>query len=119
MFVFRCGEETRIIPRILQVKDADVRAQVAGELNIYSVKIAPSAFNINSSHNSNLILKMRDQWYRSDNEIQRLTQGGVSGDVIDAAVTSFILQTIVQHGEAAERLCNKVQLFVLCLGCIF
>ena len=49
MFVFRCGEETRIIPRILQVKDADVEAQVAGELNIYSVKIAPSAFNINST----------------------------------------------------------------------
>ena len=49
MFVFRCGEETRIIPRILQVKDADVRAQVAGELNIYSVKIAPSAFNISST----------------------------------------------------------------------
>ena len=119
MFVFRCGEETRIIPRILQVKDADVRAQVAGELNIYSVKIAPSAFNINSTHHSHLISKMRDQWYRSDNEIQRLTQGGVSGDVIDSAVTSFILQTIVQHGEAAERLCNKVQLFVLCLGCIF
>ena len=51
---------------------------------------------------------MRDQWYRSDNEMKRLTQGGVSADVIDAAVTSFILQTIVQHGEAAERLCNKV-----------
>lgn len=58
---------------------------------------------------------MRDQWYRSDNEIQRLTQGGVSGDVIDAAVTSFILQTIVQHGAAAERLCNKVQ----CLSCVW
>ena len=53
---------------------------------------------------------MRDQWYRSDNEIQRLTQGGVRSDVIDAAVTSFILQTIVEHGPAAERLCNKVQI---------
>ena len=51
---------------------------------------------------------MRDQWYRSDNEMKRLTQAGVSADVIDAAMTSFILQTIVQHGEAAERLCNKV-----------
>ena len=27
--------------------------------------------------------------------------------VIDSAVTSFILESIVQHGPAAERLCNK------------
>ena len=53
-------------------------------------------------------MQVREAWYKSENEMQRLTQGGVSKDVIDSAVTSFILQAIVQHGEPAERLCNKV-----------
>lgn len=64
----RCGEETRIIPRILQ---------------------------------------LRDQIFGSTNEKQRLAQGGITADVIDAAVTAFIMESIVQHGEAADNLCNK------------
>merc|ERR1711874_159892 len=64
----RCGEETRIIPRLLQ---------------------------------------LRESWVRSDRERHRLLQGGVTNKVIDAAVSSFILEAIVQHGEPAQRLCNK------------
>merc|ERR1712142_246681 len=64
----RCGEETRIIPRILQ---------------------------------------LRDHWYKSENEMHRLAQGGITDDVIDAAISSFVMETIVQHGDPADVLCNK------------
>jgi len=64
----RCGEESRIIPRIVQ---------------------------------------MRDNWFRSEKEKDRLIQGGIDDKVIDAAMSSFILETIAQHGEPAEVLCNK------------
>jgi len=64
----RCGEESRIIPRIVQ---------------------------------------MRENWFKSDKEKNRLIQGGIDDNVINAAMSSFILETIAQHGEPAEVLCNK------------
>ena len=64
----RCGEESRIIPRILA---------------------------------------MRENWYRSRKEVERLVQAGVDGPVIDAALSSFVLETIANHGEPARVLCNK------------
>ena len=45
--------------------------------------------------------------YKSENELHRLVQGGITDEVIDAAFTSFILQTIVHHGPPADILCNK------------
>ena len=53
--------------------------------------------------------QLRDSIYASENEKARLSQGGVTNDVIDSAVTSFVLQSIVQHGPPADRLCNKVE----------
>ena len=53
--------------------------------------------------------QLRDNIYASENEKARLSQGGVTNDVIDSAVTSFVLQSIVQHGPTAERLCNKAE----------
>ena len=53
--------------------------------------------------------QIRDSIYASENEKARLSQGGVTNDVIDSAVTSFILQSIVQHGPPADRLCNKAE----------
>ena len=50
---------------------------------------------------------MRDNWYRSEKEKNRLIQGGIDDNVINAAMTSFILETIAMHGEPAEVLCNK------------
>ena len=50
---------------------------------------------------------MRDNWYSNEKEKERLIQGGVNDKVIDAAMSSFILETIVKHGEPAEVLCNK------------
>ena len=82
----RCGEETRIIPRIMQV--IEVTDQHLGLL--YSTQL-------------------RDSIYASENEKARLSQGGVTNDVIDSAVTSFVLQSIVQHGPPADRLCNKAE----------
>lgn len=50
---------------------------------------------------------MRDNWFRSEKEKDRLIQGGIDDKVIDAAMSSFILETIAQHGEPADVLCNK------------
>lgn len=49
----RCGEETRVVPRILQ---------------------------------------MRAHWMKSQKESMRLEEAGLSGDVLDAALSSFILE---------------------------
>ncbi|KAM3723653.1 Protein-tyrosine sulfotransferase [Dirofilaria immitis] len=64
----RCGEETRVIPRILG---------------------------------------LRTQWKKSQKEWNRLKEAGVTDEVINDAISSFILQIIAGHGEPAERLCNK------------
>ncbi|ESO93109.1 hypothetical protein LOTGIDRAFT_190158 [Lottia gigantea] len=64
----RCGEETRIIPRILG---------------------------------------MRTQWERSATEKKRLAEAGITSDIMDSAVQSFILEIIAKHGTAAKHLCNK------------
>ena len=64
----RCGEETRVIPRLLG---------------------------------------MRTQWAKSSKESKRLIEAGLSDQVIDSALTAFILEIIVKHGEVAPRLCNK------------
>ncbi|XP_066956937.1 protein-tyrosine sulfotransferase 1 isoform X3 [Macrobrachium rosenbergii] len=64
----RCGEETRVVPRILQ---------------------------------------MRQQWKRSAKESMRLQEAGVTDEVLDEAISSFILDIVVNHGQPASRLCNK------------
>ncbi|VDN20466.1 unnamed protein product [Gongylonema pulchrum] len=47
------------------------------------------------------------QWKKSEKEWNRLKEAGVNDQVLDDAITSFILQVIAGHGEPAERLCNK------------
>ncbi|KAG7476894.1 hypothetical protein MATL_G00087640 [Megalops atlanticus] len=64
----RCGEETRVIPRLLALRQA---------------------------------------WGRSGQERQRLEEAGVSQEVLDSAVTAFLLEVIARHGEPAPLLCNK------------
>lgn len=64
----RCGEETRVVPRIVQ---------------------------------------MRENWMKNENERNRLIQGGMDDRVINSAMAAFILETIAQHGEPSEVLCNK------------
>jgi len=64
----RCGEETRVVPRILQ---------------------------------------MRAHWMKSTKESMRLEEAGLTGDVLDSALSSFILEVVAKHGEPAPRLCNK------------
>ena len=64
----RCGEETRIVPRILQ---------------------------------------MRAHWMKSQKESVRLEEAGLTGHVLDSAISAFILETVAGHGEPSERLCNK------------
>ncbi|PIK47713.1 putative protein-tyrosine sulfotransferase 1 [Apostichopus japonicus] len=64
----RCGEETRVIPRLLG---------------------------------------MRAQWEKSPKEHARLEEAGLTGSVIDDAISAFILEVIAKHGRPAPRLCNK------------
>lgn len=64
----RCGEETRVIPRLLG---------------------------------------MRAQWEKSPKEHARLEEAGLTGSVIDDAISAFILEVIAKHGNPAPRLCNK------------
>jgi len=64
----RCGEETRVVPRILQ---------------------------------------MRGSWMKSQKEAMRLQEAGITGDVLDASISAFILEVVAGHGEAAPHLCNK------------
>ncbi|UYV81133.1 TPST2 [Cordylochernes scorpioides] len=64
----RCGEETRVIPRLLG---------------------------------------MKQQWMTSPIESKRLAEAGITGEVLDNAISSFILEIIVRHGKIAKRLCNK------------
>lgn len=64
----RCGEETRVIPRLLS---------------------------------------MRTQWEKSNKEAKRLEEAGLTGDILNSAISAFILEIIVRHGEPAPRLCNK------------
>lgn len=64
----RCGQETRVIPRLLF---------------------------------------MRNNWIRSAKEKHRLEEAGILPDVLDQAISQFILEIIVHHGEPAKFLCNK------------
>ncbi|CAN7944210.1 unnamed protein product [Ixodes pacificus] len=64
----RCGEETRVIPRLLSLKQ---------------------------------------QWVKNPTEMHRLLEGGITDEVLDAAMSAFILEVIVRHGKPAPRLCNK------------
>ena len=64
----RCGEETRVVPRILQ---------------------------------------MRAHWVKSPKESVRLEEAGLTADVLDSALSSFILEVVAKHGEPSNRLCNK------------
>jgi len=64
----RCGEETRVVPRLLQ---------------------------------------MRSHWMKSQKESLRLEEAGLTGDVLDSAISSFILEVVARHAEPANRLCNK------------
>jgi len=64
----RCGEETRVVPRLLQ---------------------------------------MRSHWMKSQKESLRLEEAGLTGDVLDSAISSFILEVVARHAEPAARLCNK------------
>merc|ERR1711970_580137 len=64
----RCGEETRVVTRLLQ---------------------------------------MRSHWMKSQKESLRLEEAGLTGDVLDSAISSFILEVVAKHAEPAKRLCNK------------
>ncbi|KAG9508849.1 Protein-tyrosine sulfotransferase 2, partial [Fragariocoptes setiger] len=64
----RCGGETRVIPRILN---------------------------------------LRNSWLKAPFESQRLLEAGITPEVLDSAISAFMLEIIAKHGKPAKRLCNK------------
>jgi protein-tyrosine sulfotransferase len=66
--LIRCGEETRILPRILD--------------------------------NAN-------KWLANSDSMSRLKDAGITRDIFDTAISSFMLEIIVRHGKIAKNLCNK------------
>uniref|UniRef100_A0A915CZC5 Protein-tyrosine sulfotransferase n=1 Tax=Ditylenchus dipsaci TaxID=166011 RepID=A0A915CZC5_9BILA len=73
--IVRCGEETRVIPRILALRAQWKKVKKNGKGICFNVV-----------------------W---------LQEAGVDDNVINAAISSFIVQVIAGHGAPAERLCNK------------
>ena len=53
------------------------------------------------------ILQMRAHWKKSQKESVRLEEAGLTDDVLDSALSSFILEVVARHGEPSKRLCNK------------
>ena len=53
------------------------------------------------------LLQMRSDWMESQQESLRLEEAGITGDVLDSAISSFILEVMAHHAEPAHRLCNK------------
>ncbi|GAB6033533.1 Protein-tyrosine sulfotransferase [Chamberlinius hualienensis] len=64
----RCGEETRVIPRVLQ---------------------------------------LRYNMMKSTKEVTRLEEAGITNEVLDSAISAFIMEVIAKHGDPAPKLCNK------------
>ena len=64
----RCGEETRVIPRVLG---------------------------------------MHGQMSKSQLEMNRLREAKITQDILNNAIGAYILSIIFNHGEPANRLCNK------------
>ncbi len=50
---------------------------------------------------------MHANWMKSQKESMRLEEAGISREVLDAALSSFILEVVARHGEPSPRLCNK------------
>ncbi len=44
---------------------------------------------------------------KSQKESMRLEEAGLTGDVLDSALSAFILEVVARHGEPSPRLCNK------------
>jgi hypothetical protein len=44
---------------------------------------------------------------KSQKESLRLEEAGLTGDVLDSALSAFILEVVARHGEPSRRLCNK------------
>ena len=54
-----------------------------------------------------IFFQMRSHWMKSQKESMRLEEAGLTGDVLDSALSAFILEVVARHGEASPRLCNK------------
>ncbi|KAK3587297.1 hypothetical protein CHS0354_034451 [Potamilus streckersoni] len=53
------------------------------------------------------LLSMREKLIKDQIDKERLHEAGVTEEVLDSAMVSFILEIVAKHGEAAPYLCNK------------
>ena len=49
------------------------------------------------------MLFMKDSWSRAGREHTRLIEAGVTQNVIDMAISAFILEIVARHGEPSNR----------------
>ena len=90
----RCGEETRLVPRILGMR-----------ANWYS-KLRTETKMVDTS---SILFCWNLCFYRSSKEKQRLDEAGVTKDVVDQAMTQFIMEIIVRHGTPNKyAACSKI-----------
>lgn len=87
----RCGQETRVIPRILQLRShwiksekESVRLEEAGIGKVREKSAATSGTCLNLTSRFNFLQ-----------------------EVLDSAIAQFCLEIIAKHGDPAPRLCNK------------
>ncbi|KAG8036175.1 hypothetical protein G9C98_004755 [Cotesia typhae] len=78
----RCGQETRVIPRILQMRSHWLRSERE------NVRLSEAGISKEASLLINYF-----------NKFSKL--------VLDSAIAAFSLEVIARHGEPAPRLCNK------------
>lgn len=83
----RCGEETRIIPRILNMR----------------VSWKKSLIEWNRYERQDVIYRM----IRSIVLFFRLLAGGMTEQILDSGVRAFVYEILNQHSQSADVLCDK------------
>ena len=53
------------------------------------------------------MIDLRNAWSQAPKEAERLLNAGITDELIDSALSAFILEIIVNHGKPADHLCNK------------
>lgn len=106
--MIRCGQETRVIPRILQLRShwlksekESLRLEEAGitkEVSSHSLNEADQFYSM--TFFLTIIIYLFGVCIYSF-EILSITQ------VLNSAIAQFCLEIIAKHGDAAQRLCNK------------
>lgn len=93
----RCGQETRVIPRILQMRTHWLKSE-RENVRLVEAGISKEVSNLNSK--LYLYKFLSSCMYETSFSL-------IFIQVMDSAIAAFCLEVIARHGEPAPRLCNK------------